>query len=116
MKLSELLLQKRTANKLGLRAVAAMCSVSFSTISRAERGLPISLRNFIRLCKWLDIDDVAISTMLMKEDDPSPAPKITSKTLITMFKSGHSISDLTINSGLTHLHIENVLRKALKSR
>jgi transcriptional regulator with XRE-family HTH domain len=39
-----------------LREIAKLIGISTATLSRIERGKEPSLLNFIKICKWLEID------------------------------------------------------------
>lgn len=44
----------RLSADIGLREIARQERIDRSAWSRAERGLPVSVPNFLRLCEWMD--------------------------------------------------------------
>jgi DNA-binding Xre family transcriptional regulator len=53
-RLSQLLAKKRSGR--GLRETAKEIGISPATLSRIERGKEPSLSNFVKICKWLEVD------------------------------------------------------------
>lgn len=53
-RLCQLLATKRAGR--GLRETAKEIGISSATLSRVERGKEPSLLNFVKLCKWLEVD------------------------------------------------------------
>lgn len=48
--------EKRASEGLSIRKAADAAGVSFSTISRVERGAQPDLATFVNLCGWLEVD------------------------------------------------------------
>lgn len=47
---------ERSRRKLSLRAAAAEIGVGFSTVTRAEQGVPVDLASFLALAVWLQVN------------------------------------------------------------
>lgn len=68
--LGELVAEKR--GELGIRATAAKIGISPATLSRVENGQLPDLRNFRKLCLWLEID----SAKLLGSDTDTGRPPV----------------------------------------
>jgi len=49
------LIRKRRAKHVSLRAAAVWARVSYATLSRVERGGIPDLMTFLKICQWLSI-------------------------------------------------------------
>jgi transcriptional regulator with XRE-family HTH domain len=82
VRLGKLVKAKRRKTGLGLRAAAAQCGVSSSTLSRLERGDSSSLPDadtLTKLTAWLG---TTVAALLSEKQKPIKDPKLTTPEVI----------------------------------
>jgi transcriptional regulator with XRE-family HTH domain len=68
--LGRLILAKRNASGLGIRAAAREVGISHGTLARVEKGFLPDLENYEKICRWLGIREEAVPTQSTAPDIP----------------------------------------------
>ena len=59
---------RRTRGTRSLRTAGNESGISFVTLARIEQGYLPTMRNFIALCRWMDLADDEIKTVLLASE------------------------------------------------
>lgn len=60
----------------GIRAVAKEIGISHATLSRVERGHLPDLENYQKICRWLGVEMVPATEVVMKGGEPRKIPEV----------------------------------------
>jgi transcriptional regulator with XRE-family HTH domain len=68
--LGRLILAKRAANGLGIRAAAREVGISHATLARVEKGFLPDLENYEKIRRWLGIEERVLSARTTESSIP----------------------------------------------
>ena len=62
---------RRTRGTQSLRQAGAASGISYASLTRYEHGYLPTLVHFVQLCRWMDLADDEIKTVLMSLEVPA---------------------------------------------
>ena len=81
-RIAVLIKAKRRKRALGLRAAAAECKISPSTLSRLERGVPSSFPDAETLTKLADWLKTSVASLLSEKHQDTAGPELTTPEVV----------------------------------
>ena len=64
---------RRTRGNQSLRQAGTASGIPFTSLNRYEKGHLPTLAHFVQLCRWMDLADDEIKTVLLSIDTEEPS-------------------------------------------